>query len=134
MNIWNLLPLLYRAYDHRDDIRWLINWLTPALVALQPGLSEAISRVKTIIAAVFPDLQQQLAGSGPLVAFDVQWVQKSLNDLGFPCTVDGVYGDKTRAAVEAYQKSRGIDQDGWAGFETCAHLWRDTHPIKEISK
>lgn len=48
-------------------------------------------------------------------------VQERLNTLGFNCgAVDGVFGEKTRAAVIAFQISRGLSQDGIVGQNT----WR----------
>lgn len=51
-------------------------------------------------------------------------VQKRLNELGQdpPLTTDGVYGPKTRAAVIAFQQSKGLTPDGIVGPKTCAAL------------
>lgn len=55
----------------------------------------------------------------------LEWVQMKLNALGFaspPLSVDGMSGEKTRAAVEAFQAKAGIDVDGDAGPNTVAAL------------
>lgn len=43
----------------------------------------------------------------------VGFVQRRLAELGFePGPVDGIYGQKTRAAVRAFRRSRGLDEAG----------------------
>lgn len=43
-------------------------------------------------------------------------VQNRLNSLGYSCgTADGIYGDKTVAAVKKLQKEIGIKEEGWIG-------------------
>ncbi|WP_326513762.1 GH25 family lysozyme [Clostridium intestinale] len=50
-------------------------------------------------------------------------LQERLNALGFNCgTIDGIFGDKTRAAVIAFQASRGLSQDGIVGQNTWRKL------------
>lgn len=56
---------------------------------------------------------------------DVRIVQSKLADLNFlPKTeVDGVFGAKTKAAVVAYQKAKGLAADGIVGSQTRAKLF-----------
>ncbi|MBQ3077341.1 MAG: spore cortex-lytic enzyme [Clostridia bacterium] len=62
-------------------------------------------------------LQQGASGE------QVRQVQQALRDLGYEVgAVDGVYGSRTRAAVLAFQRDRGLTQDGVAGRETLAAL------------
>ncbi len=51
-------------------------------------------------------------------------VQSRLRAQGFSSAVDpdGVYGDGTRAAVEAFQHRRGLRVDGVCGFQTWSAL------------
>ncbi|MBS4932957.1 MAG: N-acetylmuramoyl-L-alanine amidase [Clostridiales bacterium] len=43
-------------------------------------------------------------------------VQNRLNSLGYTCgKADGIYGDKTEAAVKKLQKDIGIKEEGWIG-------------------
>lgn len=51
----------------------------------------------------------------PPPAYDVKWLQDSLNKLGAKIPVDGDYGGLTKAAVERFQKSQHLHVDGWAG-------------------
>ncbi len=54
---------------------------------------------------------------------DVKWLQTSLKALGFdPGAIDGVYGEKVKAAVSAFQKARDLVVDGWAGIVTQAKI------------
>lgn len=64
-----------------------------------------------------PILKQ--GSSGP----DVQDLQQKLKDLGFdPNGVDGNFGPGTKAAVIAFQQSKGLQADGIAGPATLAAL------------
>ncbi len=54
---------------------------------------------------------------------NVQWAQRALAKLGFdPGPVDGIMGPKTGAAIAAFQKARGLVEDGWLGAETQTKL------------
>lgn len=53
---------------------------------------------------------------------DLMSVQKRLNFVGIPVTVDGRKGPATVAAIKAFQKSAGIPVDGVAGPVTRAAL------------
>lgn len=55
----------------------------------------------------------------------VRWVQWELNQSGAGLAVDGVFGDKTDAAVRTYQKNRGLVVDGIVGPKTRAALGAD---------
>ena len=54
---------------------------------------------------------------------EVKQLQKDLNTLGYDCgTADGIYGEKTAAAVEKLQKATGLAADGMAGIKTLAKI------------
>lgn len=54
---------------------------------------------------------------------DVRWAQERLNRLGYNCgTADGIFGSKTDKAVKAFQKAKGLSQDGDIGPKTWAEL------------
>ncbi len=57
---------------------------------------------------------------------DVYWLQMKLKELGFYTgTVTGQYREGTQKAVKAYQKSRGLSQDGQAGKKTLNVLYQE---------
>lgn len=50
-------------------------------------------------------------------------LQQRLRDLGFnPGAVDGVFGENTKAAVKAFQRSVGLQDDGIVGTNTRTKL------------
>ena len=50
-------------------------------------------------------------------------VQRALLEKGFdPGEVDGAIGTRTRRAIEAFQRSIGLPETGWAGVETLKAL------------
>lgn len=54
---------------------------------------------------------------------EVRKIQTRLRELGYdPGSVDGVFGEKTRKAVIAFQRDNGLSQDGIAGPKTLAAL------------
>ena len=54
---------------------------------------------------------------------DVTNLQQRLKDLGFdPNGVDGNFGPGTKAALIAFQKSKGLTADGVAGPQTMGAL------------
>ncbi|MBQ0038759.1 MAG: peptidoglycan-binding protein [Clostridiales bacterium] len=61
----------------------------------------------------------------------VRKLQTALNKKGYTLDVDGIFGDKTRAAVRDYQKKNKLLLDGIAGNETWSHLMQSvTKPTK----
>src|SRR5690606_21187315 len=50
----------------------------------------------------------------------VKLLQENLNKLGFPLSVDGIYGNATEKAVKAFQLQNGLIVDGVAGKATLS--------------
>jgi hypothetical protein len=56
-------------------------------------------------------------------AFKARDIQSSLNALGFDAgPVDGLWGYRSRAALEAFQRSVKLTVDGWYGNDTAGAL------------
>ena len=55
----------------------------------------------------------------------VVWLQKALINRGHRVEADGSFGSKTKAAVIAYQKLRGLSADGYAGYDTHTAIIND---------
>ena len=61
----------------------------------------------------------------------VKILQQKLNSLGYNAgTADGIFGSKTRAAVIAFQKAKGLAADGIVGPATIAKLYPPTSQPK----
>jgi peptidoglycan hydrolase-like protein with peptidoglycan-binding domain len=76
-------------------------------------------------ASLFPNAKKELhIAAGAMAAFDpnvTKWVQGALNNVVTPSPaldVDGIYGPKTKAAVEKFQADNKLTSDGWAGTIT----------------
>ena len=54
---------------------------------------------------------------------EVKKLQQALKDLGYDVSADGTYGPITVAAVIAFQKLNGLDDDGIAGAKTQTVLY-----------
>ena len=52
----------------------------------------------------------------------VKWLQFELNRLGYTLAADGIYGQKTKAAVVSYQRARGLTPDGIVGEKTLKSM------------
>ncbi len=54
---------------------------------------------------------------------EVRQIQKKLKELGYdPGKADGIYGEQTKNAVIAFQKTKGLSADGIAGPKTLEAL------------
>jgi peptidoglycan hydrolase-like protein with peptidoglycan-binding domain len=53
---------------------------------------------------------------------NVKQLQTALNSIGYPCTADGDFGPKTKAALVAFQKNVSISADGIYGPTTRAYM------------
>ncbi|HEY3451981.1 MAG TPA: peptidoglycan-binding domain-containing protein [Myxococcales bacterium] len=54
---------------------------------------------------------------------DVSRLQNALRSAGYDLgTADGIYGSKTKAAVSAFQRSKGLQADGVVGSKTSGAL------------
>ena len=92
----------------------LANGATPTPVATETPDPEA----EESSTETWPKLKKDSAGD------DVAQLQEALIQLGYMSgKADGTYGDKTVAAVKAFQKANGLTADGTAGEETQKLLY-----------
>lgn len=61
----------------------------------------------------------------PIVNAHVSWFQSALNALGADLEVDGSFGPLTELALKRFQKTVGIDVDGYAGVQTHMAILRE---------
>lgn len=59
---------------------------------------------------------------------EVKALQRELNDEGFKLKVDGRFGRETETAVQAFQRTHGLHEDGVVGPLTWAVLRRQSAP------
>lgn len=66
---------------------------------------------------------------------DVKRLQEKLIELGYlNDKADGAYGNKTKKAVQKFQASNGLDQDGIAGRATQTVLFEDPNVVANPDK
>jgi murein L,D-transpeptidase YcbB/YkuD len=115
--------MIFALIAKRDRAERGFELLAPVWAQLQPALPELIGIGRELAAVLAPGMQAKLAGAAPLAAYDVKWLQASLNALmAEKLALDGDYGDPLRAAVKRYQLARGLFVDGWAGAETVTSI------------
>jgi peptidoglycan hydrolase-like protein with peptidoglycan-binding domain len=114
------IPAAWRAYQHLGEIQNLQQRAMPHIDALLALAPEA-QRLKDAIMPSAPSVPKK--GKG----INVRQLQEMLNHYGAALNVDGRYGDATHAAVEHYQRIRGLTVDGWAATETLDDLFGRIH-------
>lgn len=58
----------------------------------------------------------------------VKLAQQKLNEHGYSCDVDGIFGRGTEAVTVAFQRAKGLDADGIIGRGTWAELMASSKP------
>jgi hypothetical protein len=89
--------------------------------AVPQMVPELVRLGATLFPKVAPEMQVVAAASATFDPNVTKWLQAALNKLLTPSPnldVDGVYGPKTRDAVQVAQKKLAIPADGWAGEVT----------------
>jgi murein L,D-transpeptidase YcbB/YkuD len=115
-----LLPLILAAMNTSPQFQQAIRTGTPTV--------QAVENLAQLGKQLFPAIDENFAAAAAAsTMFDplrVKWVQTALNVLGAapPLDVDGEYGPLTTEAVLQFQRSNGLDVDGWAGDLTHAAL------------
>ena len=98
----------YRGLPHQDEaIAWLQEQVSKQV------LEEFSQKWRNMPSQPFLPLQEGAVGP------EVKQIQERLQQLGFnPGPIDGVFGAGTKAAVIAFQKSKGLYADGIVGDKT----------------
>jgi murein L,D-transpeptidase YcbB/YkuD len=122
MDPLTVLTLISTAVQVAGSVKGLLDQGGVTKQSLQTTVPQIIPQLAEIGAALFPkvpaEMQVVAAASATFDPNVTKWLQTALNKLLTPSpnlVVDGVYGQKTREAVEAVQKKLGITVDGWAG-------------------
>jgi shikimate 5-dehydrogenase len=122
MDPLTVLTLISTAVQVASNVKGLLDQGGATKQSLQTAVPHIIPQLASIGTALFPKVapEKQVVAAAS-ATFDpnvTKWLQAALNKLLTPSpniVVDGVYGPKTREAVEAAQKKLGITVDGWAG-------------------
>lgn len=128
MNFLSMIPVVFRLLNIVPQVQAALKTGTSIWELLQKFSPDLIEVVKSFSEELFPHLTaEQQVQAGAMIAFDhdqVRFVQDSLNRLGVPdspLTVDGFYGEKTKAAIEKFQAAHPpLVVDGWGGRVTQA--------------
>ena len=87
------------------------------MITVTTAPTAANSAVNLTISSNMPLITKGSSGDA------VKALQTRLNALGYDCgAVDGIFGDKTLAAVKAYQTAMGLGVDGMVGSQTWGAL------------
>jgi len=122
MNWLSLLPTIVSAVSTIKSIIDIANSNEDIVAKIKAAVPKLAAALEEYGGHFFPNVKPELKiAAAAMTAFNedkAKWLQGSLNALVSPSpnlVVDGFYGAKTRAAVEAFQKQLGLDVDGWAG-------------------
>ncbi|MFU8764673.1 MAG: lytic murein transglycosylase [Haliea sp.] len=104
----------FMVYDNFDVI---MRWNRSESYAISVGY------LADRIAGGGPLRQSPPVDQRPLSRGDVELMQQQLNQLGFEAGVeDGIFGSGTRAALSAFQRSRGLVADGYPDADSIKGL------------
>lgn len=100
-----------------------LRWFRLARAQSYPVASELLNEA-TITAYVEREMQKVQVEERQYTREEiVTHVQQELAKLGYnPGVADGIYGKKTRSAIEAFQKDQDLEVDGKASMELIGHL------------
>lgn len=120
------MPYTIRAGDTFFLIARTFGVSLDALLAANPGVDPdrlMIGQIICVPTTTPPPTSQcpelRIGSTGPAV----RQLQQLLINAGFnPGPVDGIFGPQTQAAVIAFQRSRGLVQDGIVGINTWTAL------------
>ena len=133
MDWLSLIPLFISATTSIKQIIDVANSNTDIVSRIKAEVPLVANALETYGSKLFPKAEPALhIAAAAMAAYDpnvTKWLQGSLNvlspTLGLSAPnlqVDGIYGARTRAAVEAVQAKMGLTVDGWAGQITQAAI------------
>ncbi len=109
--------------------------MQPSIKILRQEAPEVFEIGRDLVAVFAPQFQQFLAGVRPLATIKVSDLQTQLHKLSYYTDkIDNDYGPNTQAAVKAFQKDHGLEQDGWAMMgETLPAIWIAVHDADKVN-
>lgn len=109
----------YSGCDLQLDCEFVISKTSNALSKYRKGTKKFIKTVGASSNNSYPGYVVHYGDKGAVVTK----VQQRLNSIGFTLTADGSFGPATKSAVINFQKSRGLDPDGYCGPATWSKLF-----------
>lgn len=130
-----LLPTILRIINLAQQVQQRVNAGDTLAKAMQrisgSDLDAVLAQLgKTLFPAVAGEQAPAAAAAALFLPERVKWIQVALNALGENLDVDGDYGPKTKAAVEKFQKAKGLCIDGWAGDATATALQQAVQGVR----
>lgn len=129
MDWLRLLPLVIQAASTIKSIIDVANTNVEIVNNVKQTVPSLMEMFENYATQFFPKVRPELrVAAAAMAAFDpnvTKWLQSSLNLVLDPSpnlVVDGLYGPRTRTAVEAVQTKLGLIVDGWSGTLTQAAL------------
>jgi len=134
---FNWLDAIRLAFQYGPVVKTILDEaLTNAdiVTKIQNVAGPVTGMLTSIGASLFPSASEEIQLVGAAIAsFDpnvVKWIQKTINTVAAagkltidaPLVEDGVYGAKTKAAIEAFQTQFNLKVDGVAGTITQAAM------------
>jgi peptidoglycan hydrolase-like protein with peptidoglycan-binding domain len=107
---------MFTSREHHCALRRILLSVLALLLAATLGVGLSLSTAAPSYAATYPTLSTGSSGA------NVTSLQFLLTSRGYSTTADGDYGSGTKAAVTAFQSSRGLSADGVAGPATFSAL------------
>lgn len=129
MDWLRLIPLIISSAANIKSLIDIATSNADLTIKLRQAVPYLIAALEQYAAALFPRVKPELRiAAAAMAAFDpnvTKWLQAALNALLDPSpglAIDGIYGPRTRDAVEKFQDYIGFIIDGWAGTETQAAI------------
>jgi len=113
-----ILPAGYKgpAFLVYENFRTILDWNRSNFYAIAVG--HLADRLAWRGALQTPQIKEE-----PLSRADMLKIQARLNDLGFKAgKPDGIAGSRTRKAIKAFQKTKGLPADGHPNSELLQYL------------
>ena len=120
MNFLSLLPIIVSAAGTIKNIIDVATSNADIVTKIKSAVPSIVTVLDDYATQLFPKVAPQLrVAAAAMSAFDpnvTKWLQGALNAVdGADLEVDGLYGPKTRVAVEHFQAQHNLKVDGWAG-------------------
>ena len=88
-----------------------MRWNNSAMYALSVGILS--DKIKYDMAPLCTKRNKQ-----QISRLDIKYIQEKLKQKGlYTLEIDGILGKQTRKAIKKYQKSVGMDEDGYPSFK-----------------